>query len=89
MLYDSSKHGLVEISDMPVPHIKNALAKLERTLRKSYNDHQVIGALKQALVEKERNPSTEELKKQLNQMQESLAEVKGFHLQLREVVNKY
>lgn len=54
MYYNSSRHGLMAITDMPTPHIKNALAKLQRKIRKQSHDYEVIGAFKQSLAEREK-----------------------------------
>ena len=51
MKYNSSKHGLIEVNEMPVPHLRNALSKLQRIVFKSSDDHEMIGAMKQILGE--------------------------------------
>lgn len=89
MLYNSSKHGLIEIATMPQPHVVNALNKLKRQTRKSSTDYEMIGALKQSLKEREVNPSTSLLKAQLDSFKDELSEVKTFQNELKSVVNKY
>lgn len=95
MLYDSSKHGLIEISEMPLPHVKNALAKLVRKNYKVALDYELIGAMKQSIAERETGPDASSpktlllVKAQLDKFNSELKEVKEFHKELKQVVNKY
>lgn len=89
MLYSSAKNGLMEISDMPLPHVRNALAKLERQRYKGRVEYELIGAMNQSVVEREKNPSTSLLKKQFDGFKAELSEVKKFQTELKEVVGKY
>ena len=53
MQYRSKRHGLVDITDMATPHVQNALNLMEKRLGKTAEEYQVMGALRQALVERE------------------------------------
>lgn len=91
MFYNSSKHGLIPITDMAPQHIRNALNKLQRKSRviRTESDYETMGALKQALAERDKNPSTSTLKNELSQFRAELETVKTFQNELRTVVNKY
>ncbi len=79
MIYHSQKHGPIEIQDMPLPHIKNALAKLQRSLHKTSEDYELIGAFKQAIEDRETNPSNEDIKKDLQRLEVGMAQIKQMH----------
>lgn len=65
MMYQSSKHGSIEINTMALPHIKNALKLLQKRPSKLSSEYEMIGALKQAILDKEENPDNRELAKDL------------------------